>query len=117
MKQFILKAGIIAMIAASLAFQPGRDVANKIVLVSAIDADGTTDTITLSQESMDCVFVNRDTTATNTTDLTLNGDADKIRLYGGDVISVNSDIPFSVASFKFDAVVGTPDVQYYCTGR
>src|SRR5688500_12778209 len=88
------------------------------VLASGVDADGTTSTVTLTETSFDCTFVNRDSTATNTSDLTINGGSALLRLYGGDVYNTDDgQVPIAITSFKFDAVVGTPDVQYYCFGR
>ena len=127
MKQKLLTFAILAAIVTLfvVSWHPEKEalaqpasLALTVVLASAIDADGTFTTVTLSQGSPDCTFINRDTTATNTLDLTINGDADTIRLYGGDVYYTNNGpIPIWVSSFSSAAVVGTPDIQYYCWGR
>lgn len=101
----------------TVAFQTGGIPVSESITTSAIDADGTFTTVTLATPSWDCTFVNRDTTVTNTLDLTINGDTDTIRLYGGDSYSTNvGQVPMLVTSFSSAAVVGTPDIQYFCFG-
>ena len=88
------------------------------VIASAVDADGTFTTVTLSEASWDCTFRNLDSTATNTLDITINGGASAIRLYGGDSYNTNTGrVPILVSTFASAAVVGTPDVQYFCWGQ
>jgi len=117
---FAFIAGVMLLAAAVtlLGGYRGGDYRLTAIIAAGIDTDGTVATVTLSEASPDCTFINRDSTATNTLDLTINGDADTIRLYGGDTYhTASSGIPIWVSTFSSAAVVGTPDIQYFCFGR
>ncbi len=114
----LAQVALILVVVVFLAARPGFDIVTDTVIASGVDADGTFTTVTLSEDSYDCTFVNRDTTATNTADITINGGANKIRLYGGDTHNTaDGAVPMLVDSFASDAVVGTPDIQYFCMGQ
>src|SRR5687767_3628529 len=116
-KDILLGALIVVLITTSVAYRSG-DVKLDEIVAAAIDADGTVAAVTITGGSFDCTFVNLDSTSTNTTDLTINAGSNKIRLYGGQSYNTQSgDIPIYITSFQLDAVVGTPDVQYFCWGQ
>lgn len=117
MKNFLLGVLFAGAIFASLGYRSG-DVKLDEIVTQGIDADGTVAAVTITGGSFDCTFVNLDTTFTNTADLTINAGSNKIRLYGGQSYNTQSgSIPIYVTSFEFAAVVGTPDVQYFCWGQ
>lgn len=117
MRNFLLGVLFAGAILVSLGYRSG-DVRLDEIVASGIDADGTVTTVTITGGSFDCTFVNLDTTFTNTLDLTINGGSNTIRLYGGQSYNTQSgDIPIYVTSFATAAVVGTPDIQYFCWGQ
>lgn len=117
MKNTLIAIAIAALLFAGVAgFRSGDKRLNEVI-AQGIDADGTVATVTLSEASFDCTFINLDTTFTNTLDVTINAGSNKIRLYGGQSFNTQSGgIPIVITSFASDAVVGTPDIQYFCWG-
>jgi hypothetical protein len=118
MKRFWYGVAISLVAIVVLAGFRSGDLRMDTVIASAVDADGTVATVTLSEPSFDCTFRNLDTTFTNTLDITINAGSNKIRLYGLDSYNTQQgDVPIVITSFASDAVVGTPDVQYFCWGQ
>lgn len=113
-----VKGFLFALVLMSLlAFRSGDMVLTQ--MAGAIDADGTAD-ITISSvltqgTSADCTFVNRD--ATNSLDLSFNGDAGTRRLGPGESYSTNTgNFVIAVQRFVSTPVAGTPDLDWSCWG-